>query len=154
MKLFDLTGKKAMVTGATRGIGHAMAEALLEAGAETAIVGTSAAALAVAEKFTETTGRRAVGIQADLSNREQLQRAFDEAVEKLEGLDILVVNHGINRRLVDLVNYRTRMGARHDGAAYLHSSYGDRTDLGQIGTLFRDRDAGRRHCNSDGSFSF
>jgi 2-deoxy-D-gluconate 3-dehydrogenase len=98
MKLFDLTGKKALVTGATRGIGHAMAEGLLEAGAETAIVGTSAAAFSTAEKFTQTTGRRAVGIQADLSDREQLQRAFDEAVEKLEGLDILVVNHGINRR--------------------------------------------------------
>src|SRR5688572_2084495 len=98
MKLFDLTGKKALVTGATRGIGHAMAEALLEAGAEAAIVGTSATALTTAEKFTQTTGRRAIGIQADLSDRQQLQRAFDEAVEKLEGLDILVVNHGINRR--------------------------------------------------------
>jgi 2-deoxy-D-gluconate 3-dehydrogenase len=98
MKLFDLTGKKALITGATRGIGFALAEGLLEAGADAAIVGTSEAVLTTAGKFAETTGRRVVGIQADLSDRSQLQRAFEEAVEKLEGLDILVVNHGINRR--------------------------------------------------------
>lgn len=98
MKLFDLTGKKALVTGGTRGIGYAMTEALLEAGADAALVGTSATAMATAEKFAEATGRRVVGVQADLSDRTQVQRAFDEAVDKLEGLDILVVNHGINRR--------------------------------------------------------
>jgi 2-deoxy-D-gluconate 3-dehydrogenase len=98
MKLFDLTGRKALVTGGTRGIGYAMTEALLEAGADAALVGTSATAMTTAEKFAAATGRRVVGVQADLSDRGQVQRAFDEAVEKLEGLDILVVNHGINRR--------------------------------------------------------
>jgi 2-deoxy-D-gluconate 3-dehydrogenase len=98
MNLFDLTGKKALVTGGSRGLGRALATAMLEAGAETAIVGTSASVFSAAEGLSQATGRTASGIQADLSEREQLQRAFDEGVEKLGGLDILIVNHGINRR--------------------------------------------------------
>ena len=49
MKLFDLTGRKASVTGATRGLGRGMAEGLMEAGGEGVVVGSSASALSVAE---------------------------------------------------------------------------------------------------------
>ena len=49
MKLFDLTGRKAIVTGATRGLGRGMAEGLMEAGCEVVVVGSSASALSVAE---------------------------------------------------------------------------------------------------------
>ena len=51
MKLFDLTGRKAIVTGATRGLGRGMAEGLMEAGCEVVVVGSSASALSVAEEF-------------------------------------------------------------------------------------------------------
>jgi 2-deoxy-D-gluconate 3-dehydrogenase len=98
MNLFNLTGKKALVTGGSRGLGRAMAEAMLEAGAETAIVGSSASVFSAAEALAQAAGRPASGIQADLSERAQLQRAFEEGLEKLGGLDILIVNHGINRR--------------------------------------------------------
>jgi 2-deoxy-D-gluconate 3-dehydrogenase len=98
MNLFDLTGKKALVTGGSRGLGRAMAEAMVEAGAETAILGTSASVFAAAETLSQETGKRVTAIQADLSDRDQLQRAFDECLSKLGTLDILIANHGINRR--------------------------------------------------------
>ncbi|MEM7344730.1 MAG: SDR family NAD(P)-dependent oxidoreductase [Chloroflexota bacterium] len=98
MKLFDLTGKRALVTGGSRGLGQAMAEGLLEAGAETVIVGTSEKTVSTAERLSQATGARAIPIQADLSDRQQVQQAFKDSVEALGGLDILIVNHGIQRR--------------------------------------------------------
>ena len=53
MKLFDLTGRKAIVTGATRGLGRGMAEGLMEAGCEVVVVGSSDTALKVAQEFAE-----------------------------------------------------------------------------------------------------
>lgn len=96
--MFDLTGKKALVTGGSRGIGRAMAEALLEAGAEVAINGVSDRVHTTAEELSETTGQPAYPVQADLGQRDEVRRVFDMAVEKLGTLDILVVNHGIQRR--------------------------------------------------------
>ncbi len=98
MNLFDLTGKKALVTGGTRGLGYSMAEALLEAGAEAAIVGVSDGVAAAAQRLTDATQQRTVPIQADLGDRAQLTEAFDRAVGALGTLDILLVNHGIQRR--------------------------------------------------------
>ena len=97
MDRFDLTGKKALVTGSSRGIGRALAEALLEAGATVVINGVSdrlaktAAALAV-----EYPGRVSM-VQADLAQRSEVKRLVDESLEKLRGLDIIFVNHGIQR---------------------------------------------------------
>ena len=98
MNLFDLTGKKAIVTGGTRGLGRGMAEGLMEAGAEVVIVGTSDKCFSVAESFCER-GFRCHGVKADFHSREETYRAFQECVEKLGGsLDILVTAHGIQRR--------------------------------------------------------
>jgi 2-deoxy-D-gluconate 3-dehydrogenase len=98
MELFDLSGKKALVTGGTRGLGLSMAEGLLEAGAETAIIGTQASVGEVATDLSQSTGQRAVGIQADLSDRAQVTLAFERCLEALGTLDILIVNHGVQRR--------------------------------------------------------
>ncbi|MEA3336720.1 MAG: SDR family oxidoreductase [Chloroflexota bacterium] len=92
--LYDLHGKKALVTGATRGLGKAMAEGLLAAGAEVAISGRSEAVFRVAEEL----GDQAVPIQADLADRGQLHRAFDRALSELQTLDILLVSHGVQDR--------------------------------------------------------
>ena len=98
MNLFDLTGRKALITGSSRGLGRAMAEAMLEARADVALLGSSPRVLSSAKELGNKIGRNVVPIQADLSHRDQLHRAFDECIEKLGALDILIVSHGIQRR--------------------------------------------------------
>lgn len=94
---FDLTGKKAIVTGGAQGLSRKMAEGLMEAGAAAAIIDIS-------PNLEETTavynraGYTCYGIQADLSVQNQRERAFGEAVQALGGIDILVNGAGIQRR--------------------------------------------------------
>ena len=90
---FDLTGRRALVTGGGGGIGTAIAEGLLEAGASVTMVARSEAVEDAAERL----GGAAAGIyamRADLGDRSELGAAFDGAVEVLGGLDILVNSHG------------------------------------------------------------
>jgi 2-deoxy-D-gluconate 3-dehydrogenase len=98
MKLFDLAGKKALVTGASRGLGRGMAEALLAAGADVAILGRSVLVSDTAQELRQVVEPEVYPIQADLSDRDQLHNAFDACIEQLGTLDILVVSHGIQRR--------------------------------------------------------
>lgn len=99
MKNFtDLTGRKAIVTGGTRGLGYGMAEDLMEAGAEVVIVGSSAKAEAVADEFTKK-GFLCHGVIVNLADAKDRARGFEEAVEKLGNhLDILVNAAGVQRR--------------------------------------------------------
>jgi NAD(P)-dependent dehydrogenase (short-subunit alcohol dehydrogenase family) len=89
--MIDLKGKRALVTGGSRGIGAAIALALAENGADVAITYQYSAekALAVA-KSVEKMGRRAVAIQADSADSGAITRSVSEAVSVLGGLDILV----------------------------------------------------------------
>jgi 2-deoxy-D-gluconate 3-dehydrogenase len=96
--LFDIKGRKALITGATRGLGWGMAEGLMEYGAETVIWGTSEKVEAVAQEFRDR-GFCCHGITADLGNRESLKAAFVRSIERLDGkIDILVNCAGIQRR--------------------------------------------------------
>lgn len=95
--LFDLTGKKAIVTGGTRGLGHGMAESLMEAGASVVIFGTTAKVKDVAAEF-EGKGYWCKGIAVDLGDAESRKNAFQEAVSLLGGLDILVNAAGVQKR--------------------------------------------------------
>jgi 2-deoxy-D-gluconate 3-dehydrogenase len=88
---FDLTGRRALVTGGGGGIGRGLARALVEAGASVAVLGRSESA---DEAAAELGG---IAVRADLSDRNDLRRGFAEAVERLGGLDILVNSHGIGR---------------------------------------------------------
>ncbi len=98
LKLFDLSGKCALVTGGTRGLGEAMAEGLLEAGAKVVIVGSSKKGEAIAKKFQDR-GLPCLFAQADLSQKDQVKSVFDQSVKMLDGkLDILLTAHGIQRR--------------------------------------------------------
>lgn len=97
MNLFDLTGKRALVTGSSRGIGRALAEGLLEAGATVVVNGVADLIFQTANELASSTGGTVIPIQADLSQRKEMQRLFDEALDKLGGLDVLFVNHGIQR---------------------------------------------------------
>ena len=97
MNLFDISGKKAIVTGGTRGLGRGMAEGLLEAGCEVVIVGSSDKAVQVADEF-KAKGYACSAVKADLGQREQVYTCFNACMEKLGDLDILVNAHGIQRR--------------------------------------------------------
>jgi 3-oxoacyl-[acyl-carrier protein] reductase len=94
----ELSGKRALVTGASRGIGAGIALALAEKGADVAITyERSADRAAEVVRAIEAKGRRAIAIQADSADPAAVKRSVDEAVAGLGGLDILVNNAGIAR---------------------------------------------------------
>ena len=98
MGLFNLEGKKAVVTGGSRGLGRGMAAGLAEAGAEVIITGVSERAIKTAAELREK-GFQVEAVQFDLSRRDQLKESFALIMEKFEDqLDILVNNAGIQRR--------------------------------------------------------
>jgi 2-deoxy-D-gluconate 3-dehydrogenase len=88
---FDLTERRALVTGGGGGIGRGLARALVDAGASVAVLGRSESA---DEAAAELSG---IAVRADLTDREALRAGFAEAVAGLQGLDILVNSHGIGR---------------------------------------------------------
>ena len=90
--MFELKDKKALITGATGGLGEAIARALVQNGANLAISGTRIERL---KGLAEELG--ATAIPANLSSMEDVDRLAAEAQEKLDGLDILVNNAGITR---------------------------------------------------------
>jgi len=92
--MFDLTGKKALVTGATGGIGAAIAKALHASGATVALSGTRAGVL---EEVKTGLGQRACSVTCNLSDPEDVERLIPAALDALGGLDILVNNAGITR---------------------------------------------------------
>lgn len=96
---FRLDGKVALVTGATRGLGQAMAVALAEAGCDVALVGSSTRATETAE-LVEATGSRALTLVCDLSKASvaELADLVEQTVAGLGGLDVLVNNAGTIRR--------------------------------------------------------
>lgn len=94
--LFDLSGKTAIVTGGSRGIGKEMAEALAEAGANLMLCARRAEWLD--DTVAEFTGRgfRAAGKVCDVAKPEEVQAVVDETVGEFGGLDILINNAGIS----------------------------------------------------------
>ena len=96
LEQFDLSGKSAIVTGCSSGLGEAMALGLAEAGADVAGV-YNAGQPAVGEKI-EAMGRKFFGIRADLSSIEPVKGIVAQTVETFGRLDILVNNAGILRR--------------------------------------------------------
>lgn len=94
--MIDLTGKRALVTGGSPGIGAAIALALAENGADVALTFQRSNERANAVVMSiEQLGRRAVAIQADSADPTAIRRSVDQAVEALGGLDILVNNAAI-----------------------------------------------------------
>lgn len=96
--LFSLSGKKAIVTGASSGLGLGIAEGLLEAGAEVVLTGSSARAGEQVARLRHC-GYTAHAVQEDLLDPEAPPRLFQQALALLNGqIDILVNNAGIQRR--------------------------------------------------------
>jgi 2-dehydro-3-deoxy-D-gluconate 5-dehydrogenase len=98
MSMFDLHGKVAVVTGGNGGIGLGIARGLAEAGAQVTIAGRNDAKTAAAVAELERIGAECLGIQADVTDPDQVQRMVLQTVERFGGLDILVANAGTNTR--------------------------------------------------------
>ena len=92
---FSLTGKKALVTGGSKGIGAVTAGVLAEAGANVAIVGRDRDGLAATAEQVRGLGRECVVIEADLADADQTRRAAETALERFGTVDILVNNAGV-----------------------------------------------------------
>jgi len=92
---FSLTGKKALVTGGSRGIGQAIARVLADAGADLAILGRDPAALAETAALVREQGRDCLVLSADLADVEDTRRAGQRALAHFGTVDILVNNAGI-----------------------------------------------------------
>ena len=143
-----LTGKRALVTGASRGIGASIAKALAAEGADVAITyEKSAESAAEVVASIKAKGRKAVAIQADSADVAAVQASVEKTVAALGGLDILVNNAGILRlgelkdiSLADIdalldVNVRAQIIASK--AALAHLGKGGR--IITIGSYFADR---------------
>ncbi len=92
--LFDLTGRTALVTGASRGIGRAIAVGFAEAGADVALASRDVAALEEVAGQVQALGRRAVVLETDVRSADSIHAAVAGAIEQLGHLDVLVNNAG------------------------------------------------------------
>jgi len=98
LEQFRLDGRVALVTGASRGLGRAMALALAEAGADVALAGRDRATLEPAASEIAATGRRALAAPLDVGRVETHAALVERVARELGPVDILVNNAGINHR--------------------------------------------------------
>ncbi len=147
MSLFDLTGKVAVITGSTKGIGKAIAEQFAKHGAKVVISSRKADLCDEVAKSINEDGGEAVAVPCNVGHRDQLEALFDESRKKWGKIDILVSNAAVNpwygsaldipddafRKTMD-VNIQSNMWmaqmvvpemrARKDGAIIIVSSTG------------------------------
>jgi 2-deoxy-D-gluconate 3-dehydrogenase len=103
---FRLDGRTALVTGASRGIGRAIAEAYAAAGADVALVARDAGKLAETAALVEAHGRRAVVLPCDVTDIEAVQSSVSRAIADLGHVDVLVNNAGGNSFSMPLAGMR------------------------------------------------
>ena len=94
-RMFSLSGRQALVTGAARGNGRAIAEAILRAGASVMLVDIDGAELESTVQAFQKEGLQATGYECDLSEEREIKDLVDEASGRLPGLSILVNNAGV-----------------------------------------------------------
>jgi NAD(P)-dependent dehydrogenase (short-subunit alcohol dehydrogenase family) len=99
IKQFDLTGRIALVTGGSKGLGAAMASGLASAGAELVLVSRHLdQAQAAAEQIAREFRHRAIALAADVTSREQVDAMYQAAIREMGRIDILMNSAGINIR--------------------------------------------------------
>ncbi|OIK12342.1 glucose 1-dehydrogenase [Bacillus sp. MUM 13] len=95
---FRLDGKTAVITGAGRGIGKALAAGFAQAGADVAILSRTEEDLLDTAELIRQAGRKAIPVVTDVTDRGQVQHAFEIILESVPKIDILVNNAGMNIR--------------------------------------------------------
>jgi 2-deoxy-D-gluconate 3-dehydrogenase len=105
-ELFSITDKVALVTGASRGIGRAIALGFAEAGADVALAARSEGDLETLAKEIDAVGRKALVIPTDVRDRAAIQAMFDKTVDEFGRLDILVNNAGGSNFMSPIVGMR------------------------------------------------
>jgi NAD(P)-dependent dehydrogenase (short-subunit alcohol dehydrogenase family) len=104
--LFNLSGRKALVTGASRGIGQEIAVAFAEAGADLALVARGEDGLAATAEKAAGHGREALVIPADVTDQEAVAGAVGTAIDRLGHIDIVVNNAGGSNFVVPFLELR------------------------------------------------
>jgi NAD(P)-dependent dehydrogenase (short-subunit alcohol dehydrogenase family) len=170
-RLFDLTGKVALVTGASRGIGYAIAQEMARAGAAVSICSNEPDEISQATAALTGSGARCLGVTCDVSSDGDLDRLVRETETILGPIDILVCNAGINPHFGPMadatdeeydaimrVNLRSAvqltkrvapgMVARRDGAIILISSLSGLRGNGKIGVYALSKAAIAQHARN------
>ncbi len=99
IKQFDLSGKSAIITGGSKGLGEAMAAGLASAGADVLITSRHAdEAAATAEQIAKDFGHKAIGIESDVVDPAAVDALVTRAMDEFGKIDILINNAGINER--------------------------------------------------------
>ncbi len=144
---FRLDGKKALVTGAGRGLGRGFATALAEAGADVAVIDLIGEnAEQTAAEIARATGRRTIAVAADISVPEDAARLVETTVKEFGRLDIAVNNAGISipikgaldvspdewRRQMDVNLSGTWQCLREEARAMIPNGYGKIINIGSI----------------------
>jgi 3-oxoacyl-[acyl-carrier protein] reductase len=121
-QIFDLSGKVALVTGASSGLGARFTEVLAENGAAVVLVARRADRLATLKTRIEKAGGRAVAVEADVRDRAAMQRAFDAAEKAFGTVTILINNAGVvhSGRAVELTeeDWRRVLSTNRDAVFY------------------------------------
>src|SRR5215210_6492338 len=99
MERFRLDGKVAIVTGASAGLGVAIAQALAEAGADVGLGARRVDGLKETQALVEATGRRALAVATDIAEPDDCRRLVQETVAEFGRVDVLVNNAGIGRAI-------------------------------------------------------
>ena len=121
--LFNLEGKVAIITGASRGLGREMATALAEAGADAVIGSRNEADITrAAEQISEATGRKIIGCVLDVADRDSVEAVAAQTIRRFGKVDILVNNAGTNIRgpITEITDedWRTIQQINVDGVFY------------------------------------
>ena len=106
MERFSLEGKSAVVTGASRGIGRAIALGFAEAGADVAVAARSEGDLETLAKEIDALGRRALVVPTDVTQRDQIENLVQSTVKEFGKLDIFVNNAGGSNFMAPLTSLR------------------------------------------------
>jgi len=148
---FDLQGKVALVTGGTRGLGHAMARGIARAGGDVIVVSRDEdACLRVAAELRDETGVRAVGIAAHVGRWAALDDLVAQAYGEFDKVDVLINNAGMSPVYDGEANVTEELfdkvvGVNLKGPFRLMAAVGERMAAGDGGSIINISSAGAVH---------